>query len=106
MPHTLYYNLQKLVFLDCIARNREQATDPSTAFQIDLFVDGVQLFKNSAAAQAYVVLGRIHKVGSNILPIKCARPFIIGIYHGEGGFLFLPFYSTTHHTKKKKTRNL
>jgi hypothetical protein len=58
--------------------------EPSTNFEIDLFCDGVQLFKNSAAAQAYVLLARVHKVAGKVIPIRRALPFIVGIYHGDG----------------------
>lgn len=53
-------------------------------FLLDLFIDGVQIFKNSSKASCTPILGRVIAIDGVYLPSRRSRPFLISIYHGKG----------------------
>lgn len=68
----------------CHAQYERSGPTEIVNFAIDINIDGVQLFKNSTMAQGYPILGRVHSVNATKIPIKKARPFVVGVYQGPG----------------------
>lgn len=60
---------------------------------IDLFVDGVAIFKNSRVASCTPIMGRVVSVDGYFIPCNRSKPFVIAIYHGEGKADLEPFLS-------------
>jgi hypothetical protein len=60
-------------------------TEPT--FVLDLFIDGVAIFKSSSKSSCTPIMGRVIRVngtdGTN-LPSRRSKPFMIGLYHGRG----------------------
>jgi hypothetical protein len=61
-----------------------QEEDKETLILIDINIDGVQIFKNSAANQAVPILGCVYSIGGYVVPLDQSRPFVVGVSHGQG----------------------
>lgn len=63
---------------------REKNNKGTPHFKIDVNIDQVQLFENTTSGSAIPILARIHSIGKHKVPVKMARPLLVGMYHGPG----------------------